>query len=151
MASQPYTTDSVTSHDGTTIGYRQLGRGPGIILLHGGLQAAQNFMALGAALSDSFTVYIPDRRGRGVSGRPGDNHSIQTECEDVDALLSMAGAHTVFGLSSGAIIALQAARTLPAIHNVAAWNPRFSQTNRIQWSGKHGMNERLLKANLPKH
>ena len=32
-----YTKEYVTSKDGTTIGYRQMGSGPGIILLHGGI------------------------------------------------------------------------------------------------------------------
>ena len=84
---QNYTTGSVTSKDGTTIGYRQLGTGPGIILLHGGASASQSYSKLGAALSDAFTVYIPDRRGRGLSGPFGDNYGMQKEVEDVDALI----------------------------------------------------------------
>src|SRR5438067_5501090 len=77
----PYTTDSVTS-DGATIGYRQIGSGPGLILLHGGMQASQHYMRLAAALADAFTVYVPDRRGRGLSGPHGDQYSIAKECED---------------------------------------------------------------------
>jgi len=71
----PYRTDSVTS-DGTTIGYRQIGSGPGLILLHGGMQASQHYMRLATALSDAFTVYVPDRRGRGLSGPYGDQYAI---------------------------------------------------------------------------
>lgn len=84
---QKYTKNSATSNDGTIIGYRQMGSGPGIILMHGGIQAAQNLMKLGTALSDEFTVYIPDRRGRGLSGAFGDNYGQQKETEDLDALL----------------------------------------------------------------
>jgi pimeloyl-ACP methyl ester carboxylesterase len=62
-----YTTDFVTSKDGTKIGYRQLGSGPGLIIVHGGMQASQDFMALGDLLADDFSVYIPDRRARGLS------------------------------------------------------------------------------------
>jgi len=47
LVSPTYTTGTVTSHDGTTIGYRRLGEGPGIIAVHGGLQAGQNFMKAG--------------------------------------------------------------------------------------------------------
>ena len=54
-----YTIGSVTSRDGTTIGYRQMGRGPGLILLHGAMQAAQNFMRLATALSSSFSWTTP--------------------------------------------------------------------------------------------
>jgi len=37
-----YSSWSVTSADGTRIGNRQVGRGPGLVLVHGGGQAAQN-------------------------------------------------------------------------------------------------------------
>src|SRR5579863_3524736 len=103
----PYTLGSVVSRDGTTIAYRTFGHGPGIIAVHGGAQAAQNFTKLATALSDVFTVYVPDRRGRGRSGPPGHNYGLQAECDDIDALLTATGSHNVFGLSSGALIALQ--------------------------------------------
>lgn len=41
-----YTTGYVTSKDGTTIGYRQLGQGPGVVLLHGAMESAQSHMQL---------------------------------------------------------------------------------------------------------
>jgi len=121
----PYTTGSVTS-DGTTIGYRQIGSGPGLLLLHGGIQASQNYMRLAAALSDAFTVYAPDRRGRGLSGPPGEQYSMAKECEDVDTFLDKTGAHFVFGHSAGGLIALQAALTLPSIRKVAVYEPPLS-------------------------
>jgi pimeloyl-ACP methyl ester carboxylesterase len=62
-ANKSYTKSSVTSKDGTIIGYRQMGSGPGIILLYGGMNASQHFMTLGSALSDAFRVYIPDLVG----------------------------------------------------------------------------------------
>ena len=121
---EPYTTGSVTSADGTTIGYRQLGHGPGIVLVQGAMGSAHNFMQLAGALSDTFTVYVPDRRGRGLSDLPySKDYSIQKEVEDVGALLAKTGARSVFGLSSGALISLQAALTLPAIHKVAIFEP----------------------------
>lgn len=64
----PYATGTVTSKDGTTIGYRQLGQGPGVVMLHGAMESAQSHMQLATALADAFTVYLPDRRGRGLSG-----------------------------------------------------------------------------------
>jgi pimeloyl-ACP methyl ester carboxylesterase len=119
-----YTTGSVTSKDGTTIGYRQLGHGPAIVLVQGAMGSAQNFMQLAGRLSDAFTVYVPDRRGRGLSSLPYSNdYSIQKDVEDLDALLAKADAHSVFGLSSGALISLEAALTLPAIHKAAIYEP----------------------------
>jgi pimeloyl-ACP methyl ester carboxylesterase len=119
-------TGSVLSADGTTIGYRHIGSGPGIVLLHGGMRASQHYLRLAAQLSDAFTVYVPDRRGRGRSLPHGDQYSITKECEDVDALLTKTGTHFVFGHSSGGLIALQAALTLPSVQKVAVYEPPLS-------------------------
>jgi pimeloyl-ACP methyl ester carboxylesterase len=88
-------------------------------------------MKLGATLSDAFTVYIPDRRGRGLTGPFGNNYGIQKEVEDVDALLKKTDAHNIFGLSSGALIALQAALNLPSIHKAALYEPPLDIDNSI--------------------
>jgi hypothetical protein len=82
------TTGSVVSADGTRIGYRRLGRGPSVILLHGGVNASQHMVKLGRALADAFTVYLPDRRGRGMSGAFGAAYGIQREDEDLAAVSS---------------------------------------------------------------
>ena len=97
----PYATDSVESRDGTTISYRQLGTGPGLVLVHGSGQSSQNFMKLAGALSDAFTVLVPDRRGRGRSGPFGEAYGLQTECDDLRAIMAQTGAGFIFGLSSG--------------------------------------------------
>jgi pimeloyl-ACP methyl ester carboxylesterase len=116
-------TGSVISKDGTTIGYRQLGRGPGVVVLHGAMESAQSHRQLAEALAATFTVYLPDRRGRGLSGPYGNDHRVERDVEDMDALLTKTGAHDVVGVSSGAIIWLQAALTLPAIHHAAIFEP----------------------------
>ena len=120
---EKYIKGFVTSLDGTTIGYRQMGSGPGLILLHGGISSSQYLMKLGTALSDDFTVYIPDRRGRGLSGPFGDNYSLQKEVEDVDAILKNTCAHYVFGASSGGLIALESSIILPDIHKIVTYEP----------------------------
>src|SRR5437867_9245875 len=118
-----YTTSSVTSKDGTTIGYRQLGHGPGVVLLHGAMESASSHIALAELLADAFTVYLPDRRGRGMSGPYPGHCSGRNDVEDMDALLIRTGAHFVFGVSSGAIIWLQAALALPTIQRAALFEP----------------------------
>ena len=143
-----YTTGSVVSRDGTPIGYRQFGRGPGIIAIHGAGQAAQNFTRLAEALSDAFTVYVPDRRGRGRSGPPGDHYSLTSECEDVEALLAMSGSHNVFGLSSGAIIALQAALTLPAVRKAALYEPPLSINHSTPIDWLHRYDQEMAEGRL---
>jgi len=37
----PYKTDTTISKDGTTIGFRKVGQGPGIILVHGSMMVSQ--------------------------------------------------------------------------------------------------------------
>jgi pimeloyl-ACP methyl ester carboxylesterase len=114
---------SVTSKDGTAIGYRAFGCGPGVVLVHGTMSSGRHHTQLAEALGDNFTVYVPDRRGRGLSGpyRPADG--IQQDVEDLQALIAATGAHNAFGLSSGAIIVLQAALTLDGIHKAAIFEP----------------------------
>lgn len=117
------TIGSVTSADGTSIGYRRLGQGPGVLLLHGAMESAQSHIQLATALADSFTVYLPDRRGRGLSGPyPGD-YGIRTEIEDMRALLAGTGARNVFGVSSGGIVCLHAALALSSIDKAAIFEP----------------------------
>ncbi|MBL7254869.1 alpha/beta fold hydrolase [Paractinoplanes lichenicola] len=125
----------------TDIRYRTFGGGgPKIVLLHGGMQTSRNFTRLALALATTFTVYVPDRRGRGRSGPVGDDYGVRTEIDDLRAVLDQTGAGNVFGLSSGAVIALQAALFLPiqqlALYepplphgdfNPVAWRPRFEK------------------------
>ncbi|HEY4327130.1 MAG TPA: alpha/beta hydrolase [Mucilaginibacter sp.] len=126
-ASPPiYQTGHAMSADGTQIGYRQLGNGPSLILVHGGMQASQNFMKLGEYLADSFTVYIVDRRGRGMSGPFGNNYSLVKDCEDVKAIADKTNTNNIFGLSSGGVISLQTTLLFPdSILKIAIYEPPF--------------------------
>jgi pimeloyl-ACP methyl ester carboxylesterase len=123
MITDTFTTGSVVSSDGTTIGFRRLGQGPAVVMLHGSMESARSHMALASALADQFTVYLPDRRGRGVSGPYGDSYTIRREVEDLAAVLAASGARDVFGVSSGGLVVLEAARTLPGIERIALYEP----------------------------
>src|SRR5438128_2599928 len=98
---EPSVTGSVISKDGTVIGYRQLGHGPGLVVLHGAMESSQSHVQLAEELADGFSVYLPDRRGRGLSGPYRDHHSIKQDVEDLNAVLAKTGAHYVAGVSSG--------------------------------------------------
>ena len=126
-----WTNGSVTANDGVTIGYRQLGHGPAIVMLHGAMENSQSHMQLATALADAFTVYLPDRRGRGLSGPYGKEYTIQQDIDDMAALLTQTGAHYVFGVSAGADICLQAALALPAIHRAALYEPALFLNNAV--------------------
>src|SRR5690349_18910045 len=125
----------------TDIRWRTFGDGgPKVVLLHGGLQTSANFTKLAGLLAGDFTVYVPDRRGRGLSGPAAAGHGLRAEIGDLAALLDETGARNVFGLSSGAVIALRAAMELPierlalyepplkhGDHDPLAWLPRFEK------------------------
>ena len=124
----------------TDIRYRTIGGGPRkVVLLHGGMQTARNFTKLAAALSGTFTVYVPDRRGRGLSGPAGDDHGLASEIDDLRAVLDETGAGNVFGLSSGAVIALTAALELPQIERLALYEPPlwFGAHNPVAWRPRY--------------
>ncbi|HEY8600114.1 MAG TPA: alpha/beta hydrolase [Thermomicrobiales bacterium] len=118
-----YSAGVVTSTDGTRLGYRQLGTGPGVVVLHGTMESAESHMQLAEALADTFTVYLLDRRGRGLSGPTGEGYGLEKEIADVAALLAKTGAAYLFGVSSGGIIALRAALALPVIQKIAIYEP----------------------------
>jgi pimeloyl-ACP methyl ester carboxylesterase len=121
-----YTTASIVSRDGTTVGYRRMGRGPAVVLVHGGMMASQNLMNLGAALAGNFTVYLPDRRGRGLSGPLGEQFGIVKAVEDLQALIAHTGCEHIFGVSAGAIVVLYAAAATPSVRKVVAYEPPFA-------------------------
>lgn len=146
----PYTKDVVTSNDGTVIGYRKLGNGPALILLHGGMMASQNFRKLGASLADQFTVIIPDRRGRGMSGPYGAQHNLLKEAEDLRAVVQKTKAPFIFGLSSGALVTLQTALIEPAIKKIALFEPPINLgiPHAFDWVEKY---ERAMAKGKPGH
>ncbi len=107
----------VTSKDGTRIGYSVIGSGPPLILVDGALCWRDSGPAtpLAEASKDAFTVYTYDRRGRGESGdtKP---YAIEREVEDLQALVAAAGGRVhVYGISSGAVLALETASRTDAI------------------------------------
>jgi pimeloyl-ACP methyl ester carboxylesterase len=124
MRAEPETT-VVVSADGTPIAYERLGTGPGVVLVQGAMGTARNFRDLSTGLATRLTVYVAERRGRGASGPPGPRYGVGREVEDLAAILAATGSQHVFGLSSGAMITLQAARTLPAVKRIAVYEPPY--------------------------
>ena len=126
MKTSPNTT--VRSVDGTSIAYSRRGAGPAVILIDGALchrGLGPNF-ALGGLLAErGFTTYAFDRRGRGASG-DGAPYAVAREVEDVAALVAAAGGRAaLFGISSGAALALEAAAVCEGITAVVGYEPPF--------------------------
>lgn len=103
---------TVTSKDGTKIAYDKMGQGQPIILLNGALADRTAGHPLAKLLAPTFTVYCFDRRGRGNSSDTPP-YSVKKEVEDIEALLHAAGGSAyLYGSSSGAALALEAALQL---------------------------------------
>ncbi|MGH2401661.1 MAG: alpha/beta fold hydrolase [Candidatus Limnocylindria bacterium] len=113
----------MTSRDGTSIGYRRLGSGPGLIILHGTMSSGYNHLQLAEELATDFTVHLADRRGRGLSGPFGRHEGVRTEIEDLEALVAATGVEAVFGVSSGGLIALHASSVVPRLRRIAVYEP----------------------------
>jgi len=116
---------TTTSNDGTLIGFRQTGSGAGLIVCHGAGRISQNYEKLAGALADKFTVYIPDRRGRGLSGEEGGRYDINKAVEDLIAVIKATGADFIFGHSTGGLIALETMITHP-VKKLAVYEPPVS-------------------------
>jgi pimeloyl-ACP methyl ester carboxylesterase len=118
--------EQVTSKDGTTIAFDRLGQGPAVILVSGGSVDRSSLAALADLLAQHFTVFNYDRRGRGPSGDTPP-YAVEREVEDIDAVVEAAGGSAyLFGSSSGAALALEAARQLPnRITKLALWEPPY--------------------------
>lgn len=112
------------SADGAEISYERHGAGPVVILVAQALSDLRDNRRLAALLAASHTVVNYDRRGRGNSGDAG-AWRIAREIADIEALIDAHGGRAVlFGSSSGAILALDAAAALPEkVAGVIAFEP----------------------------
>lgn len=119
---------AAVSADGTVIAFSAWGRGEPLIIIDG----ATAFPAinptneqLGRLLADEFRTYAYDRRGRGGSTDTAP-YAIAREIEDLAALIEAAGAPaTVFGWSSGGVLALDAAAAGLPITRLVLFEPPF--------------------------
>lgn len=117
----------VVSRDGTTIAFDRTGDGPPVILVDGALcyRGSGPSGPLAEQLAPHFTVFTYDRRGRGESGDTAP-YSVGREVEDLAALMEAAGGSAyVYGISSGAALALDAANRGLAINKLALYEAPF--------------------------
>lgn len=118
---------TVRSNDGTLIAYDKSGSGVPVILVDGAM-CSRNFGPMGGLaplLAPHFTVYKYDRRGRGES-TDTQPYAVEREIEDIASLIAEAGGSAyVYGTSSGAALALEAAACGLAITKLALYEPPF--------------------------
>lgn len=117
---------TVRSKDGTEIAFDESGQGPPVVLVSGALSTRAMNSGLAAALAKRFTVIHFDRRGRGASGDTAP-YAVDREVEDIEALIDRVGGKAcLYGISSGAVLALEAAAKLPAkVRKLALYEPPF--------------------------
>ena len=129
----------VRSADGTEIAFHRSGSGPAVVLVDPalGYSGFDHLRTLGALLAERFSVYTYDRRGRGGSGDAEPYH-VAREVEDLAAVIGEAGGSAcVYGFSSGALLALQAAASGLAIERLAVFEPPGrAEGNRLRPSSR---------------
>jgi pimeloyl-ACP methyl ester carboxylesterase len=119
------TLQTVTSADGTSIAFEAIGAGPAVILVGGAFNDRTTVAGLARELSSDFTAIAYDRRGRGGSG-DSDTYAVEREIDDIDALIQqVSGSASLFGHSSGAILALESAARLPHVDKIVVYEPPF--------------------------
>ncbi|MFJ1886478.1 alpha/beta fold hydrolase [Streptomyces sp. NPDC088137] len=119
----------VVSADGTEIAFEQSGIGPAVVLVASALADRSDTTKLAALLAQHFTVINYDRRGRGASG-DANAYTPDREVEDIAALIEhVGGSASLFGSSSGAVLALRAAAAAAAagvnVDRLALYEPPF--------------------------
>src|SRR6266508_1390467 len=144
--------NTVTAKDGTSIAYDTQGEGPAVILVGGALNTRLSGSQLAQPLSEHFTVYTYDRRGRGDSGdtKP---YAVEREVEDIEAIIDQAGGVAcLYGHSSGAALALEAALKLGGkVKKLAMYEAPYNDEDEAKraWKKYTTQLTTLLAANRP--
>jgi pimeloyl-ACP methyl ester carboxylesterase len=112
------------SADGTEIAARVRGRGPALVLVHGGIGDGDiAWKALLPHLADRFTCYLPSTRGRGLSSDNPDHSPARLE-EDIIAVVDSIGEPvSLVGWSGSGAWVLGAAARSASVAAVAAYEP----------------------------
>jgi pimeloyl-ACP methyl ester carboxylesterase len=113
--------EHVVSADGVRIAYQRTGTGPPLVLVHGAMGDHSRWDPLVEHLTDHFTVYAMDRRGRGESG-DAEDYSLELEYDDVAAVArSIDSPVDVYGHSYGVYCALGAAPKIPNLRRLVLY------------------------------
>jgi pimeloyl-ACP methyl ester carboxylesterase len=113
----------VRSKDGTRIAVECTGKGPGLLIVHGGTGDRSRWKRLLPLFASHFTVCAMDRRGHGES-EAGSNYSLRKEFEDVAAVVnSLPGPVLVLGHSIGGVFSLEAAFLTNKISKLVLYEP----------------------------
>jgi pimeloyl-ACP methyl ester carboxylesterase len=113
----------VTSSDGVDIGCYVEGAGPPLLMVHGVAIDHSCFDRARPLLSRHFTLYLMDRRGRGISG-DSETWSLEHEFDDVLAVIdAIPGPVNVFGHSLGGLCVLEAVARSDNVRRLFLYDP----------------------------
>jgi pimeloyl-ACP methyl ester carboxylesterase len=125
--------------EGDELYYEVRGHGSPLLMIPGGGGDGGSYSAVADILSDKFKVITYDRRGNAHSTmNDPQNFEISQQSRDAVAVLRAAGETSafVFGNSSGAVIALDMAKTQPeAVRAIVAHEPPLARvhSNAKKW------------------
>lgn len=139
-------TEFVASADGTRIAYERDGEGAPVVVIGGIFCDRQRTADLAGHLAEWFSVINYDRRGRGESGdtRP---YAVEREIEDLAALIDAAGGTAmVYGHSSGAGLALNAAAKGLPITRLVLHEPPYGPDDTASRTSARTLAERVRSA-----
>lgn len=137
-------TFSAVSADGSEIACEVVGTGagsaPALLLIHGTADDRFGFDRVAPLLADTFTLYMMDRRGRGLSTKQAPEnvlgYAIEREFEDINALTAKIAAQNgrpvdVFAHSYGALCLIGALRTGKDIGRALFYEPPPGTPSRL--------------------
>lgn len=105
-----------TKANGIDIFYEKMGEGEPLILLHGNGESHEIFEEAAEKLAERYTVYLPDTRGHGRSGKVSEYH-YDAMARDVYCFIKVMGLEKpiLYGFSDGGIVGLLVASQYPGL------------------------------------
>ena len=156
-AETPSQVSFVRSKDGTRIAVECSGKGPSLLIVHGGTGDRSRWQPLLPLFASHFTVCAMDRRGHGES-EAGSNYSLRKEFEDVAAVVNVlsrsglgqqdgalaypratapqSGPVFVLGHSLGGLCALEAAFLTNKISKLVLYEPPLQDLDHTAVAGR---------------
>jgi pimeloyl-ACP methyl ester carboxylesterase len=114
MASYPLERVRIHGHE---VGYRRVGQGPVLLLIHGIAGSSRAWTEVMPLLARDYTVVAPDLIGHGESAKPLGDYSLGAHASGLRDLLAVLGIEraTLVGQSLGGGVAMQLAYQHPEI------------------------------------
>ncbi|WP_257993261.1 alpha/beta fold hydrolase [Cupriavidus pauculus] len=81
--------------NGTSIHVRIGGHGPAVVMLHGFGTTGDMWGHLASALTDDYTVVVPDLRGLGLSAKPDGGYDKKNQAADILGVMDALGLRSV--------------------------------------------------------